>query len=158
MIWHHPVNLVKSRDLVVILWVALYFTDQLFSAFYRFFCKISNLYDIDVKFALFIFKVHMDNPAKFRKVSMPKRYIFISGFWSLIYRQRQICQHFFWYLTSLWIPTSGENFMAISLAVSEISGGWPPQDVIKWSEKVNTTNRSNNFRNFIASRGLSHDQ
>ena len=35
---------------VRILWAVLYFTDQLFSTFYRFFCKIANLWDIDLKY------------------------------------------------------------------------------------------------------------
>ena len=31
--WHHPINLVKSRDLLLILWTVLYFTDHLFQHF-----------------------------------------------------------------------------------------------------------------------------
>ena len=72
MTWHHPVNLVKSGDLIQIFWAVLYFTDQLFSAFYRLFCKIANLWDIDLKFSGFISDVNSDNPAKFREVSMPR--------------------------------------------------------------------------------------
>ena len=59
----------KSRDIVWILWAVLYFTDQLFSAFYRLFFKIANLLDIDLKFSGFISDVNIDIPAKFREVS-----------------------------------------------------------------------------------------
>ena len=72
MTWHHPVNLLKSRDLVCVLWADLYFTDYLFSAFYRLFCIIANLWNIDLQFSGFITDVHMDNHAKFREVSKPK--------------------------------------------------------------------------------------
>ena len=44
----------------------------LFSAFYRLFCKIADLWDIDLKFSGFIFDVNIDNPAKFREASMPR--------------------------------------------------------------------------------------
>ena len=43
-----------------------------FLAFYRLFCKIANLWDMDLKISLFISHVNSDNPAKFREVSMPR--------------------------------------------------------------------------------------
>ena len=46
-----------------------------FSAFYRLFCKIANLWDIDLKFSGFISDVNIDIPAKFREVSMPRNCI-----------------------------------------------------------------------------------
>ena len=51
-------------DLLRILWAS-------FLAFYRLFCKIANHRDIELKFSGFIFDVNMENPAKFREVSMP---------------------------------------------------------------------------------------
>ena len=50
MTWHYPVNLVKPRELFRILWAVLYFTYQLFPAFNILFCRIANLWDIDLKF------------------------------------------------------------------------------------------------------------
>ena len=75
MTWHHQVNLVKSRDLVHILKAVLYFTDQHLAPFYRLFCKIANLWDIDLKFSGFISDVNCDNPEKYREFSMPRNWI-----------------------------------------------------------------------------------
>ena len=73
MTGHHLVNVVKSRDLLRILWAFLYFTDQLFSASHRLFRKIVNLEDIELKFTDgSISEVNIDNPAKFCEVSMPR--------------------------------------------------------------------------------------
>ena len=73
----HSVNLVTSHDLVRILQTGLYFTDQLFSVFYRLFFEIANLCDIDLKFSGFIFDINSDNHAKFRKVSMPRSCVYL---------------------------------------------------------------------------------
>ena len=72
--WWHVITkyFVKSHDLALILWAVLYSTDQLFAGYYRLLCKIANLWDIDLKFSGFISDVNMDNPAKFREVSMPR--------------------------------------------------------------------------------------
>ena len=45
------------------------------ASFYILFCKIVNLGDIDLKFSGSISDVNIDNPAKFREVSMPRRCI-----------------------------------------------------------------------------------
>ena len=45
---------------------------QLFLAFYRSFCKIANLLDIDLNFSGIILDVNMDNSAKFCEVSLPR--------------------------------------------------------------------------------------
>ena len=65
-------NLEESRDILRILWAVMYFTDQLFSTFYRLVCKIVNLLDMNLKFSEFIYDVNMDYPAKCREVSMPR--------------------------------------------------------------------------------------
>ena len=62
----------KSPDLIQILWAVLYFTDQHFAPFYRLFCIIANLGDIDLKLSGSLSDVNIDNPAKFREVSMPR--------------------------------------------------------------------------------------
>ena len=73
----------KSRDLIQILLAVLYFKDQFFSAFYRLFCKIVNLWDIDLKYSGFVSDVYMGNP-KFREVSMPRSCIFKNrDFWDI---------------------------------------------------------------------------
>ena len=58
MTCYHQVYLVKSYDLALILWAVLYFTDQLFAAYYRLLCKRANLWVIDLKFSKFIFDVN----------------------------------------------------------------------------------------------------
>ena len=65
MTWHHTVNLVQSQ----ISWAVLYFRDSIFSAFYRLFCKIANLWDIDLKFPRFLSAVNSDNPKNFVKLA-----------------------------------------------------------------------------------------
>ena len=47
------------------------------------------------------------------------------GLWGpIIYRPDELCQKNFWFRASLWYFISGQNFMIIRLAVSEILGGW----------------------------------
>ena len=48
------------------------FTDQHWAPFYRFFCKIANHQDINLRFSGSISYVDLDNSAKFREVSMPR--------------------------------------------------------------------------------------
>ena len=76
MTWHHPVTLVMSRDLIRILQAILYFTDQHLAPFYRLFCKIANLGDIDLKFLESTSNVKIDSPAKLCEVSLPGCCIF----------------------------------------------------------------------------------
>ena len=47
-----------------------------FLAFYRLFCKVANLRDIDLEFSGCTSDVNLNNPAKFCEVSMPKNCIF----------------------------------------------------------------------------------
>ena len=48
------------------------FYGQVFLAFYRLFCKIADIRDIDLKFSGSISDVNSDNPAQFLEVSMPR--------------------------------------------------------------------------------------
>ena len=82
--WHHPVSLLKSRNLVWILW----------TGFLRHFTKcsekIANLWDIDLKFSGFISDINMEKPTKFRELSMPR----ISKNWGF----RDLCQFFYYFV------------------------------------------------------------
>ena len=68
----------SSSEFGEVTWPSSHFMDHsvfyrpAFSAFYRLFCKIANLGDIDLKFSRFICDVNSDNPAKFHEVSMPR--------------------------------------------------------------------------------------
>ena len=130
MTWHPPVNLVKSRVPVRILYTVLYFTDQHLAPLYRLFCKIANLWDIDLKFSGFICDVNSDNPAKFREVSMPRSCISKNRVFGILVCNLQTSQvkskNFFWFRASSLSLTSGTNFMVIPPVVSEILGGVVP--------------------------------
>ena len=62
----------KSCDPVYILKAVLYSTGQHLAPFYRLFCKIANLGDIDLKFSGSISDVNIDNHAKFGEVGIPR--------------------------------------------------------------------------------------
>ena len=64
-----------------VLWPSSDFVDR--SVFYspaisRLFCKIANLWDVDLKFSGIISDVNMDKTAKFCEVSMPWSNIFLN--------------------------------------------------------------------------------
>ena len=103
-------NMTSPSKFGEVAWPILDFTGcsvfyrQAFPAFYRLFCKIANLWDIDLKFSGSIFDVNSDNPEKFHEVSMPRSCISkngFSGFWSVICRGHQLCQKKFWFCASL---------------------------------------------------------
>ena len=80
MTLHHPVNLVKSRNLFHILRAVLYFTVQLFLVFHRLFYRIANLGGIDLKFSGSIHDVNIDYPTKFREVGIKMALMFFLFF------------------------------------------------------------------------------
>ena len=119
-------NLLKSRDLFPILSAILYFADQLFSAFHRLFCQISNLWDIDPKFSGSISDVNIYNSAKIREVGMPgncisKNRVFQD--FGLQFTDQTNYVNFFWFTAKSYIPRSCKNFIAIPFVVLEILGG-----------------------------------
>ena len=63
-------NLVKSCDLIRILYAILYFTDKHFASLFKLFCKIANPQDIDLKFSGSISDIDIDSPTKCREGSM----------------------------------------------------------------------------------------
>ena len=127
MTWHHPVNLVKSRDLVRIFCAAQYFTDQLFRHFTDWYGKIANLWHIDLKTSGFISETILRNFVKLACLEIAFPQLKFSGFWSVIQRPSQVCQFFLH--ASLWIPTSGKNFMVMVFMVLYpiYQGGWTCQ-------------------------------
>ena len=50
----------KSIDLGRTLQVVLYFTDEYLAPFYRLFCKLANLGDVDLKFSRSIFDINIE--------------------------------------------------------------------------------------------------
>ena len=84
------------------------------------FCKIANLWDIDLKFS----DVNIINPAKVREVSIPRHCIskncFFFRFWCVVYRSDKLFHFFFDFVTTyayLCIPTPGKNFIVIPFTV-----------------------------------------
>ena len=139
-------NLTKSRDLVCISWTVLYFTDQLFRAVYRLFCKIVNLLNINLKFSGFISDVNCDNPAKFREVSKRRSCILKNRTFQDLVCSLQtgpLMSNLFLILCLPMVSTSCKNFIVVPFVVFEISGGMspPPPDAIKLSDKVDAINR-----------------
>ena len=55
-----------------------------FASFLRLFCKIANLQDIDLKFAGSISDSNIDNPAKFREVSLEVAFLKMRFFGILV--------------------------------------------------------------------------
>ena len=106
MTWNHPVNMVNSRDLVRILWTVLYFIGQLFSAFYRIFYKIANLWNIDLKLLGFISDVNFAKLACL-EVAFPK----IGVFGNLVCNLQTgpIMSIFFWFCASSLTLISCKN-------------------------------------------------
>ena len=99
-----------------------------FSAFYRLFSKIGDLWDIDLKFPGFISDVNSDNPAPFHRVSMPRSCISKISFFGILLCNLQngsAMSKFFWFFVSLWIPTSCKNVIAIPFVFPEILGKVP---------------------------------
>ena len=138
----NPVNLVKSCDLVRILWAVLYFTNQLFWAFYKLFT------DINLKFSGFLTLIWtiLQNfvMLAWLEVAFPK----IEFFWILFchLQIRPNMLSFFLFCSSLWVPTSVKNFIVIDhFIVIFRSQGFvfttPSPDGIKLLEKADAINR-----------------
>ena len=114
-----------SCDLVWILWAVMYFKDQLFPAFYRLFCKIATLWDIDLKFSGIISDINMDNPAKFREVSMPRSWISKNRDFrnfDLWFTNQARYVNSFWFCASIWVPTSGKFHSHIFCTFRDLRG------------------------------------
>ena len=133
MQWNHPANLVKIRNLVFIWWTVLYFTDKLFSAFYRLFCKIANLWNIDLKFSGFISNINLDNPENFCKLSMSRSYFSKN----LDIRDFARYVKYILFCAFICILTCGKNLIVIIFLVFKISGGCfqPPPHAINLSKR-----------------------
>ena len=100
MTWHHPENLVKSRDLVRILWADLYFKDHLFLVFY-----ISFWFT----FSGFISDVKIDNAAKFQKSACVEIAFLKIGIYGILISQK--------------------NFMVIPFGFSKFTGVVEPPTI-----------------------------
>ena len=97
------------------------FYRQLFSAYHRLFCKVTNLWEINLNFSVSIPDVNIYKTAKLRDVSMPKSCISKNRVFrnSVIYSLDKVCQ-FFSFRAYLCIPTYGKNVIVTSVVVSEI--------------------------------------
>ena len=143
MTWHHQVNLLRSRDLIL----NLYFIDQLFSALHRLFCKIGNLRDVDLKFSGSLCDVNIDNPVKFCQVSMSENCISNIGFFRILVcnlQRRQFVSKILYIY--LYIQRSGKDFIVIPFVLSDLLGVClHPQDAIKLSEKADAINHNDSL-------------
>ena len=80
---------------------------------------------MDLKFRGSISNVNIDNPYKFREVSMLRTWISkSSGFWCVIYIPDHLCQKRFLIMCLLQIAKSGKNFIVLLIVVPKILGGY----------------------------------
>ena len=122
--WNDIAHLVRSRDLLQIFWAALYFTHQLFCHFTD--CSVKyleiSIWNFQGLFLTSIWIIFQN----FMKLACLEDAFSKIGIFRILVCNLQTgsaMSKFFWFRTSLWLPTSVKIFMVLPFVVFENSVG-----------------------------------